>query len=191
MLSPETVGAAPLCAPPDGRGSGWGPVGASLAAPTPPPLRESSHTWMELHLIPHTGSLLQPDRDKDKNGKWTCIYIVLSPSSDHSKHFIHWWCHMVPTCKSGVIHYFLTNVPCDISLLSHSHTLTHWWYTHLFHRNFGVQTEDWLIEPPIPFGGWQLPHNELKRSSKQTWTVYSWLQPDWCWISVAETDIKE
>lgn len=61
MLSPETVGSDPLCAPPDGRGSGWGPVGASLVAPTPPPLRESSHTWMELHLPPHTGSLLQPE----------------------------------------------------------------------------------------------------------------------------------
>lgn len=136
MLSPETVGAAPLCAPPDGRGSGWGPVGASLAAPTPPPLRESSHTWMELHLIPHTGSLLQPDRDKDKNGKWTCIYIALSPSSDHSKHFIHWWCHMVPICKSGVIHYFLTNVPCDIFLPSHLHTLTHWWKREQFWIQF-------------------------------------------------------
>lgn len=62
MLSPETVGAAPLCVPPDGRGAGSGPFGALLAAPTPPPLRESSHTWMELHLMPPAGSLLQPER---------------------------------------------------------------------------------------------------------------------------------
>ena len=136
MLSPETVVAAPLCAPPDGRGSGWGPDGASLAAPTPPPLRESSHTWMELHLIPHTGSLLQPDRDKDKmvNGHAfiLCFHLLLTTQSTSYTEGVTW----LPTYKSGITHHFLTNVPCDVSLLSHSHTLAHWWKREQFWVQF-------------------------------------------------------
>ena len=143
MLSPETVGAAPLCAPPDGRGSGWGPDGASLAAPTPPPLRESSHTWMELHLIPHTGSLLQPDRDKDKmvNGHAfiLCFHLLLTTQSTSYTEGVTW----LPTYKSGVTHHFLTTCPA-MSLCSAIHTHSH---TDGKGSNFGfsfLPDESWI-----------------------------------------------
>lgn len=73
-LSPKTQSAAPLCVPPDDWGSGQGPVGASLAPPTPPPLRESSHTWTELHLIPDMGSLPQPESDMNKQSVSSFIF---------------------------------------------------------------------------------------------------------------------
>lgn len=75
MASPDTSDAVLLYVSPVGRGSGKGPFGASLAPPTPPPLQESSHTWMELHVTPHMGSLMQPDSGRGNIKLNTCLYI--------------------------------------------------------------------------------------------------------------------
>lgn len=61
-------------------------------------------------------------------------------------------CVYNPTCWASTQH-FLAHTPMAeaamqganmLVMLSHSHTLTHWWNTHLFHRNLGFRrTTGW------------------------------------------------
>ena len=67
VFSPETSDNDPPWVAPAGQVKAEGPRGESLAPPTPPPPQESSHTWMELHLTQHPGSLAQPSRRKDNS----------------------------------------------------------------------------------------------------------------------------